>query len=448
MLKRVPKDQIRAGMWVESIEGWWFLHPFWAAKFLISSDDAAIFRASRIKAIIIDTEKGTDLALPAGQPVQPSAQPSTAIRPAALAKARVYTPPPAKSAKAAVPAKCDSAAEMARASKIVRRSRKVMSQLFDQARLGKVVETGKLEDLVSDIAQSVSRNRSALASILRLKTKDEYTYMHSVAVAALMVNLARELGFSDSQVRQAGIAGLLHDVGKMAVADNVLNKAGSLTDEELAEVRTHPERGHALLLQSGDVPAAALDVCLHHHEKIDGTGYPRGLSGEDISLLARMGAICDVYDAITSDRPYKKPWSAAESIGKMRGWKGHFDEKLFEAFVRTVGIYPVGSLVQLVSGRLAVVTDIDRAHPTSPKVRVFLSAQGEALAPDDLDLSESGEEIAAAVKPNEWGFENWESFWPALLKAPRTKTVVLPSSNPEMADSPTSPASVQLSKVA
>lgn len=432
MLKRVPKDQIRPGMWVNSITGWWFLHPFWSADFLLSAEDAASLRASRIKGIVIDTDKGADLAPVVSAPAPtPAALPSRPAesRPAYLARPRIpssYAPAPRAPVREEVPARCNAAAEMGRANKIVRQSRKVMSKIFDQARLGKVVKTGQLEDLVADIAASVARNRSALTSILRLKTKDEYTYMHSVAVAALMVNLARELGFSDGQVRQAGVAGLLHDVGKMAVAEDVLNKAGKLTDAEFEEVKQHPERGHALLLQSGDVPAAALDVCLHHHEKVDGSGYPAGLAGEEISLLARMGAICDVYDAVTSNRPYKTPWSAAESIEKMRSWKGHFDEKLFEVFVRTIGIYPVGTLVRLTSGRLALVTDVERAHPTCPPVRVFMDADRNPLLPQDLELADADDEIVSAERAEEWGFTDWESFWHLLLKAPKSKPTPLP----------------------
>jgi len=140
-----------------------------------------------------------------------------------------------------------------------------------------------------------------------------------------MVSLARQLGLSEDLVREAGLAGLLHDVGKMTMPVEVLNKPGSLTDAEFVVMRSHPERGHALLLAAGSIPASALDVCLHHHEKYDGSGYPYRLQGEAISLFARMGAVCDVYDAITSNRPYKKAWNPAESLARMAQWTGHFD---------------------------------------------------------------------------------------------------------------------------
>src|SRR5690606_14238117 len=141
--------------------------------------------------------------------------------------------------------------------------------------------------------------------ILRLKNKNEYTYLHSVAVCTLMVNAARYMGKSEAETRDYGMAGLLHDLGKMGIPDAILNKSGRLTDAEFEAVRNHPEHGYQVLRGSPNVPAMALDVCRHHHEKIDGTGYPFGLPADAISLVSRLGAVCDVYDALTSDRVYK-----------------------------------------------------------------------------------------------------------------------------------------------
>lgn len=317
-------------------------------------------------------------------------------------------------------------AELGRATNIARKSVKIMSGLLEQARLGEVVETADLVPLVNEIAASVARDRSALSSVLRPMSKDEHNATHAVAVAALMINLARELGFEEAQVREAGIAGLLHDVGKMAVPLAILNKPGPLTEAEDALMRTHPERGHALLFRSGTVPDAALDVCLHHHEKMDGSGYPFGLRGEDMSLLARMGAICDVYDAVTSHRPYKAPWDAADAIEKMASWKGHFDDGLFEAFIRTVGIYPVGTLLRLQSDRLAIVTGVTRENPARPLVRVIMSARdGQLLRPEDIDLADEADSVVSTENPREWGFDDWERQWCSLARAAKSRLPAL-----------------------
>ncbi|HCW95396.1 MAG TPA: phosphodiesterase [Pseudomonas sp.] len=210
-------------------------------------------------------------------------------------------------------------------------------------------------------------------------------------------------------------AALLHDIGKMAMPLEVLNKPGKLDDDEFAIMRSHPERGHAILLNAqSSVSEAVLDVCLHHHEKVDGTGYPHRLAGEQISLLARMGAICDVYDAITSNRPYKTAWDASGSLAKMAQWQGHFDTQLLHAFVRAVGIYPLGTLVRLQSGRLGVVIEQNPQQLTAPRLKLFYSSRTRAAIPQqELDLSDArcDDRIVAREDPAAWGFGNLDELW-------------------------------------
>jgi HD-GYP domain-containing protein (c-di-GMP phosphodiesterase class II) len=182
-------------------------------------------------------------------------------------------------------------------------------------------------------------------------------------------------------------------MGKAKIPLEVLNKPGKLTPAEYQLVKDHPRLGHEMLLQGGVASPAALDVCLHHHERPDGQGYPEGLSGDAFSLLARMGAVCDVYDAITSNRPYKEGWLPADSIAKMAEWTraGKFDAAVFRAFIDCVGIYPVGSLVRLSSERLAVVVEHNPEAPVTPRVKVFYSLRSQMTVPvENLDLSRSG----------------------------------------------------------
>lgn len=248
--------------------------------------------------------------------------------------------------------------EAARAIKICAKSKQAVTSMFQEARMGKALDAEDALPIVEEISTSVMRNPGALISLARLKNKDDYTYMHSVAVCALMVFLARQLGLDEVQTRQAGLAGLLHDVGKMMIPLEILNKPGKLTDAEFDAVKSHPAQGHKILLEGKGISDVALDVCLHHHEKVDGSGYPEKITNEQISLYAKMGAVCDVYDAITSNRPYKNGWEPAESVRKMAEWsKSHFDQRIFEAFVRSIGIYPVGSLVRLASDRLGVIIE-------------------------------------------------------------------------------------------
>lgn len=207
----------------------------------------------------------------------------------------------------------------------------------------------------------------------------------------------------------------MHDLGKAMMPIEVLNKPGKLTDHEFAIMKKHPVEGHRLLVEGNCQFPLVLDVCLHHHEKVDGTGYPDGLQDQQISLPAKMGAVCDVYDAITSNRPYKAGWDPAESVRKMSEWcKGHFDERIFQAFVRSIGIYPIGSLVKMASNRLAVVIEQSGDSLLTPVVKVFLAVKSRSyITPEVLDLSkpEAKDKIVSREDPVKWGIKNLEQLW-------------------------------------
>jgi len=286
--------------------------------------------------------------------------------------------------------------------------------MFHDVRMGKAVNAEAATQMVDDIAASVDRNLGALISLVRLKNKDEYTYMHSVAVCALMVALAKELGLSEAEAKQAGLAGLLHDIGKAGIPMEVLNKPGALTDEEFSLVKLHPQRGYELLQQANIIDSVALDVCLHHHEKINGTGYPKKLKADEISIFAKMGAVCDVYDAITSNRPYKEGWEPGISLQRMAQWTEHFDDRVFKAFVKSVGIYPIGSMVKLKSGRLAVVIDQSPKSLLSPIIKVFFSTKSKSRIKIELiDLSKPHEQdsIVGHENPSAWGINDINEIW-------------------------------------
>ncbi len=200
----------------------------------------------------------------------------------------------------------------------------------------------------------------------------------------------------------------------------VLNKPGKLTEAEFAIMKTHPEQGHALLVEGGSAGPVVLDVCLHHHEKFDGTGYPHGLAGDKISLVARMGAVCDVYDAITSVRPYNKGWDPGEALRRMAQWTGHFDPAVFQAFVKTVGIYPVGTLVKLQSSRLAVVTSQNAEALLTPKVKVFYDLQRKArVEPHEINLANrmTNDKVLSCESPENWNFKDLDLLWGAPAPA-------------------------------
>ena len=411
-LKKIPVQQVRLGMHLHEMCGAWLDHPFWKTRFVLQdATDVTKLHGSGVRECWIDVSKGLDVAADAAE--LPWVAP-----PAAEAGALLDVDTATELARLAhaaplMPASFDD--EVRRAADLCNQARVAVISLFSEARMGRVAISEECEQLVHGITESVMRNPTALVSLARLKSHDDYTYMHSVAVAALMAALARQLQLDPAQMRLAAKAGLLHDLGKAVMPLNILNKPGKLTDEEYVVIRTHPERGHALLLTGDAVDEQVLDVCLHHHEKIDGSGYPHRLPGDQISLFAKMGAVCDVYDAITSNRPYKQGWDPAESVARMAGWaKGHFDTAVFKAFVTSLGIYPTGSLVRLKSGLLAVVTRQNEAALTSPEVKVFFSTkQGLHVPPRLLDLSDAkcSDRITGRESNDTWKFAHLDELW-------------------------------------
>jgi len=304
--------------------------------------------------------------------------------------------------------------ELVTAQKLCAQSKAAVVEMFSHARMGHAIELEHINELIEDISRSISRHPNAFISLVRLKSSDEYTYMHSVAVCALMIAVAYQLNFSDELIQRAGLAGLLHDVGKMAVPGSILNKPGKLTADEYEVVRKHPQLGADMLQASEQVCDLVMDVCLHHHEKIDGSGYPHQLAGEKISLFARMAAVCDVYDAITSDRSYNEGWDPAIAIQRMSEWDGHFDRRVFQAFVKSVGIYPVGSIVRLKSGSIGVVIEQHHCSLLTPQVKVFYSTVSNTyIAHKVIDISESVEtdKIIERIPAQRYGFKNAEALW-------------------------------------
>jgi len=392
MLKKIKVSDARLGMYIHSISGKWIENPFWKKSFkLTDQKDLNTLLNCGLDELMIDTDKGLDVAINIPN------DPETVV-PQVESQEKVI-----KKAVQHVPLQ----EELVAAKKIHTKAKEAVISMFSEVRMGKALEIEGAVQLVDEINQSMERNSSALLSLIRLKNANEYTYLHSVAVCALMVALGRQLGLEGDILKQAGVAGLLHDIGKMSIPNEVLNKPGKLTDDEFNVVKTHPRKGWEILKASYDVSAIALDVCLHHHERVDGNGYPDKLSGEALTKFARMGAVCDVYDAITSDRCYKKGWEAAESISKMAAWKdGHFDETIFHAFVKTIGIYPNGTLIKLKSGRLGVVTEQSAKNLTAPIVKVFFSTRSDGRIPTEIiDLSKDADAILNVEDPQKWPFD-------------------------------------------
>ena len=413
MRRQIRPDQVERGMFVDGFDGSWLAHPFWRAGFLVDSHSQRQRLREAGVGIIIDTAKGLDVVdsqdqLPA--PRQRVEQPLRLRSAPSVSHANRWVP--AAAPKLGTPVRSAfGKADKARATALAERSTRVVKALFNDHRLGREVPASLILPVVDDIVGTLEHNISAFISVTRLKDKDDETYTHSVAVCALMISLARATGASASTIQAMGLAGLLHDIGKVMIDDAILTKKGDLTEDEMREIRRHPELGHALLA-TDDLPPVALDVCLHHHERLDGSGYPFGLAGDAVSQAARMAAICDVYEAMTTDRAYRKGMPPGAALAHMDGAFDEFDARLLFQFMRSIGVFPAEKLVRLRSNRLALVLRSNRTDRL-PVARAFYSTTDtEFIGYEDVVLSESfnDEQAISPEDPAKWFLNDWASM--------------------------------------
>lgn len=311
MKKRIRLSQLRIGMYVEELES--TKRALGSDPFLVASaaDVDRVLQSAALSAVI-DTERGVDTI--DGVSVWSSDQ---------------------KRFEASLTASFTHE-EIQEARQSVESTMPHVRNLMGEARMNGIFSVDSAYAAVEQIVESATGNPGALLGILRLKKADQTTFLHSLAVSALMVAFGRRLELDDNQIQLLGFGGLVHDLGKMLIPKEILGKHGKLNAREIAIIKQHPQRGHALLRQIDGIDPVVLDVCLYHHERYDGAGYPVGLAGEAIPFAARIATICDVYEAMTTIRPYKKAWSQADTVDMMLRANGHFDPVLLRSFVSTM----------------------------------------------------------------------------------------------------------------
>lgn len=272
--------------------------------------------------------------------------------------------------------------------------------IFDDIRLGQSVDTEGAKRVVRSMVESITRNPDASLWYTQLRKKDEYTADHSLNVCILTLVFGRYLNFTESVLNELGIGALLHDIGKMRVPSSVINKPGPLTKDELALVRKHPSLGAEILKNTPGVPAAAVDIALCHHERVDGGGYPQGLKASELSLFSKMVAVVDVYDAITSNRVYHHGMSPCDALKNMYQWQHKdFDKSLVEDFIQCLGIYPVGSAVQFNTGEIGIIMNDNKDHRLKPTVMLVLDDKQNPLFPERIvNLASNDENHRGTVR--------------------------------------------------
>ncbi len=285
-------------------------------------------------------------------------------------------------------AKVEFNQEMQQASPVWHKAHEESLRLLDAVRLGQELDFAAVKAVVSECVQSILRNPAAMLWLARIKNSDHYTAEHSLRVSILAIALGRELGLAEYQLEQIGVCGMLHDVGKIKVPNEILNKPGALTAEELRIMQSHANEGRRLLMSNQQVTPATVDVAYSHHERLDGKGYPRGLDAPKIPYFAKIIAVVDAYDAINSDRVYSKGKSSLESLRiLLEAVNSHFDEEIVGHFVRLIGIYPAGEIVELSNGEVGIIIGCSTTSKLKPKIMRVLNANKKACEERVIDLA-------------------------------------------------------------
>lgn len=278
--------------------------------------------------------------------------------------------------------------ELAQANETYNKAKQFLQKTVHDIKVGKGIEIEAVESVVVDLVDSILRNPSALQLLSRLRETDSSAYDHALQIGVLLVSFGRELGFGRSELEQLGQVGLLFDIGKLRIDEALLTKRGTLTPEEFDEVKRHVQYSLEMISEAGNISAPVMTAVAQHHERLNGSGYPKGLHGASIGAFGRMAGIVDCFAALTSPRPYAETVSAYDAMRMLQKWGDtYFNAGMVEQFIQAIGIFPVGTLVELSTGEAAVIIEQHRAHRLKPKVLIISDrARNPLSVPITLDL--------------------------------------------------------------
>ncbi len=396
MIKKVKVEQLKPGMFIHNFNCGWLQHPFISNQMKVKNEKIIEkIIGYGIREIYIDTDKGLDLT---------DAQTEEEVKQEIQTELNKLS-----EIKPEIENRVSFQKEIVKAREIKKEAKQIVQNIMEDVRLGRQVKVEKVNTIVEKMVNSIFRNKDALICLGRIKQTDEYTFLHSLSVCVLMLSFSKYLGFDYKAIHEIGVGGLLHDIGKMKVPLEVLNKREQLTEDEFKKIKEHVKHGCIILKQTPDISDTSILIAAQHHERADATGYPHGLEDEEISKYGHMASIVDVYDAITSQRCYRNAIEPTEALRKIFEWSiFHFNKEMVQHFIRCVGIYPIGSLVRLESGLLGVVIAHGNKSLLLPVVRIVYNVNKDSfVTPYDIDLSrqmEKGEadKIVDYESPGKW----------------------------------------------
>ncbi len=380
MIKKVKVEQLKPGMYIDDLNAPWMNHSFFGNSVKVN-DEKVIKRIieNGIKEVYIDTDIGLDVSdAPTKQEVEEKIEKK--MRKIAEQQTDLVQPVTVYE-------------EINHAKKVKKAATKTVQKVMNDVMGGREIEKDRVEDLVNDITTSVFRNQDALMGMSKMKKVDEYLFNHSMSVCVLMTSFAKKLGYDTDTIRQISMGAMLHDIGTTKVPAEIVNKTTKLTDGEYSEIKEHVDFGREILEKTKGISDISIMTAYQHHERLNGSGYPQGLTGDEISKFGKAIAIVDVYDALTSKRVYKRQITPTEALKILFEWEGdHFDGEMIQLFISCIGVYPVGTLVRLESGMLGVVVNHGEDSLLKPTVRIVYDTKRDVriVIPYDVDLSRPG----------------------------------------------------------
>jgi HD-GYP domain-containing protein (c-di-GMP phosphodiesterase class II) len=364
MKKSVPVEELQFGMYVAELDRPWTDTPFMFQGFVLERPEQLDTLKKYCKTVVVDSEKSQ---LPDAPPAARGA--------------------PTRRYVEQVPVE----REVERAQAVHARTDVVITDALAAVRSGRTLDAPRVEQAVSAMTESVLRNPDALVLFTRLREKGDYTASHAVDVAVYMASFGRFLQLPVEQITLLGYLGLMQDIGKIRVPTEIIGKADRLSVAEFELAKQHVLHSAEILRGAAGMPGGLAELALLHHERHDGSGYPKGLKGKDIGMLGSIGAIVDTFDALTARRPYAEPVSPSAALSMLYKWRGQFfDAELVEQFIRCIGIFPLGSVVELNTGEVGIVIAQNLEKRLQPRLMVIRDAAGNALRPQKLlDLARS-----------------------------------------------------------